>query len=199
MADTPFGSSDAGASRDLEGGNIMTDREAASAFVQQLVQTAGRIVPDRTWSAEELAAVPRFAIEGGEPPVSFLEGRAFDRRLDEALERANRYGENFSVMVVNMGGDLTPDLYASVLDGLLERLRRSDQVFLFLGRAAIILPYTSGKDLSNLIDRIRSLIEAVLGSELEIGIDHVAFPADINTVLGLKAWVSQRLAKQEPT
>lgn len=179
---------------EMDYATVTSNRDAAAMFAHYLLETARAVVPEREWSLGDLAAVLRFALEGGEPPVSFLDGRLFDRRLAEALERAERYGETFSVMVVGLGRrELGSDLYASVLDGLVERLRRSDQVFLFRGRAAIILPYTAGKDLTNLTRRIEELVCAVLGRELEMRIDNAAYPTDISTPDALRIWVGERL------
>lgn len=182
---------------EMDYGTVTTNRDAAGMFVHYLLEAATVMAPEREWSAQDLYAVLQFALEGGEPPASFLDGRVFERRLEEALERAERYKETFSVMAVCIEAEeLAGDVYASVLDGLLERLRRSDQVFLFPKKAAIILPYTGGKDLSNLIERIRQLVETVVGSDGKISIDQAAFPADLATPAAVMEWTRSRFPRK---
>jgi len=170
------------------------DRDTARRFVHFLTEAARTFPGAHDWSIDEIIEVIRFAMEGGPTSIDFFDGSHFFRCLEDTLERAQRYKEDFSVMVIRPGGGEGGELVdASVLDGLVERLRRSDQAFLFKRRVAIILPYTGGKDLSTLIGRIQELFEGALGPEIELQLDHMAYPVDLGSAEEITSWVKARL------
>ncbi|MDI7268059.1 MAG: hypothetical protein QME96_08700 [Myxococcota bacterium] len=147
---------------------ITSDREMAGAFVRLLVAAAGKMVPNRQWSATDVRDVIAFALEGGVDPVPLLEGRYLRKRLKEQIARAERYQEPFSLMVVSLPDSADQSHTQALVDLLLERLRRSDMVFVYRRRVAIILPHTPEKAAEGLVARIGALAGATLGVEMPI-------------------------------
>lgn len=147
---------------------ITTDREMATSFVRQLLQAASKMIPTREWSAQDLRDILGFVLEGGVDPVPTLEGRYLRKRLKEQLARAERYSEPFSLMFVSLGENADAIHHQGLVDLLMERLRRSDMVFLYRRRVAIILPHTNEKAAEGLIARIRTLAAATIPPEVAI-------------------------------
>jgi hypothetical protein len=141
---------------------IMSSREMAGSFLRYLLSAASKMIP-RQWTAQDLQDILTFVIEGGESPVQFIEGRYLRRRIQEQIVRAERYHEPFALMVIKATEQLDHESYAGLVDLLTERLRRSDMVFLYKQKIAIILPHTPGNVLERLIERINKL---ALASEL---------------------------------
>jgi GGDEF domain-containing protein len=147
---------------------VTSDREMASSFVRQLLQAAGKMIPTREWSTQDLRDILTFVLEGGVDPVPMLEGRYLRKRLKEQLARAERYQEPFSLMFVGLSENADSIHHQSLIDLLMERLRRSDMVFLYRRKAAIILPHTNDKAAEGLIARIRSLATATIPPEIQM-------------------------------
>lgn len=179
---------------------VTSNVDTARLFVRHLLEAATYMVESREWQPEDLMEIFRFAAEGGPNANDFLDGRHFRRRLEEAAQRAERYGEKFSVMFVHLPRTDSPEfLYDAVLDGLLERLRRTDQIFLFKSSFGILLPYTTAGDLPTLSDRIAELVLAVLNQEVELEIEHTAFPEQVDTVASMLEWVDDTLEEHLPS
>jgi hypothetical protein len=147
---------------------VTSDREMAATFVRQLLQAAGKMIPAREWSAQDLRDIFSFVLEGGIDPVPMLEGRYLRKRLKEQLARAERYQEPFSVMFIGLAQGADPIHHQTLVDLLMERLRRSDMVFLYRRKAAIILPHTNEKAAEGLVARIRSLASATIPAEVAL-------------------------------
>lgn len=165
---------------------VSTDREMAGAFVRQLLHAAGKMVPTREWSPQDIRDILSFVLEGGVDPVPLVEGRYLRKRLKEQLARAERYREPFTLMFVTLGEEADAIHYQSLVDLLMERLRRSDMVFMYRRRAAIILPHTDKKAAEGLTGRIRNLASATIPPELGMVIlgktypdPEFAHPADV--------------------
>ncbi|MBI5487939.1 MAG: hypothetical protein HY905_11450 [Deltaproteobacteria bacterium] len=149
---------------------VTTDREMATAFVRQILAAAGKMIPTREWSTQDLRDILIFVLEGGVDPVPMLEGRYLRKRLKEQLARAERYKEPFSLMFVSLKEDADPIHHQGLIDLLMERLRRSDMVFLYRRKAAVILPHTNEKAAEGLVNRIRSLAAATIPPEIEMSL-----------------------------
>lgn len=147
---------------------VTTDREMATSFVRQLLQAASKMIPTREWSTQDLRDILGYVLEGGADPVPTLEGRYLRKRLKEQLARAERYQEPFSLMFVSLSENADTIHHQGLVDLLMERLRRSDMVFLYRRRVAIILPHTNEKAAEGLIARIRSLATATIPPEVTI-------------------------------
>jgi len=141
---------------------VTSNREMAGNFSRYLLAAAAKMV-SRDWSVQDLADVLTYVLEGGETPVMFIEGRYLRKRIREQVARADRYGEPFSIMVLSLEGAVEGEGYESLVDLLTERLRRSDMVFLYRHRVAILLPHTPADVLARLEDRISKLAGATLG------------------------------------
>lgn len=173
---------------------IMSSREMAGSFLRYLLSAASKMIP-RQWTAQDLQDILSFVIEGGESPVQFIEGRYLRRRIQEQIVRAERYHEPFSIMVIKSFKQLDHETYAVLVDILTERLRRSDMVFLYKQKIAIVLPHTPGNVLERLAERINKLAAAsdsVHGVKLSFS--NAFYPSDaFATPYEILDWVEDEL------
>jgi hypothetical protein len=149
---------------------VTSNREMAGSFSRYLLAAASKMVP-RDWSVQDLNDILSYVLEGGETPVQFIEGRYLRKRLREQVARADRYEEPFAMMVLGLAEEQADESTESLLDVLVERLRRSDMVFLYRHRIAILLPHTPEGVVSILTERISNLALATLNVkhiELEV-------------------------------
>ena len=103
--------------------------------------------------------------------TSLLNRRAFDRRLDEEIARAQRYGTPLALLMIDvdqfkvyndlhghLGGDEVLRRVGSILK-VADVLRQTDLAFRFGGEEfAILMPLTSGSDAAGVAERLCSLI-----------------------------------------
>ncbi|MFK7998917.1 MAG: hypothetical protein AB8H86_04945 [Polyangiales bacterium] len=162
---------------DLEG--ICANPEVASRFARQLAEAARRISPGRTWSPEDLRDVLEVAVHGNpQGSARVLEGRYFRKRLKEQTNLADRYGDEFSVVVISVSKDVHQGVYSSVLDAVTERLRRTDMVFLYRRRFAVVLPRLGVSTLSAMLERIKELVAVGAGTKSIERIAGGTYPSD---------------------
>jgi len=165
---------DAIASGDLQ--RICADPVLAQRFARKLASLA-RQVSERDWTPEELRDVLEVAVHGSpQQAARVLEGRYFRKRLREQLNLADRYGDSFAVAVISMKTNVTDGTYSSVLDAVTERLRRTDMVFLYRRRFALVLPRMRHTALQPLIERVRELIAVGAGTKAIEGISSQVYP-----------------------
>lgn len=185
---------------DLRSGDlakICADPVLAQRLARRLAEAAREIAPGREWSMEDLRDVLEIAVRGPrEDGVRILEGRYFRKRLREQCALAERYGDPFSCVVVTLvrGEVEGGGLYATVLDAITERLRRSDMVFLYRRRFAMILPRMRSESLGPLVERITALLgREQVGDALET-LQSLSYPdpvlQDTQSVLD---WAEDRL------
>lgn len=156
---------------------ITGNREMAGSFSRYLLAAAAKMVP-RQWSVQDLSDVLNFVLEGGDTPVQFIEGRYLRKRIREQIARAERYKEPFALMVLALSDGTDADGNEGLVDLLTERLRRSDMVFLYRHRVAILLPHTPFGVLTKLETRIAKLAGATLGLK-EIEFSMAAYPGEM--------------------
>ncbi len=141
---------------------VTSNREMAGSFSRYLLAAASKMV-HREWSVQDLSDVLSFVLEGGDSPVQFIEGRYLRKRVREQVARADRYSEPFAILILRMQEGASDESQESLVDLLVERLRRSDMVFLYRHRVAILLPHTQESVLAKLSERISVLAMATLG------------------------------------
>jgi hypothetical protein len=167
----------------------------AQRLARRLAESAHEIAPGRQWSIEDLRDVLEVACRGPAPDkVRVLEGRYFRKRLREQCALAERYGDPFACVVVRVADDPGPHIYETVLDALSERLRRTDMIFLYKRRFALILPRMRAVSLGPLIDRVRRLVAAGVGDGALEDVRTLVYPdplhADTQSVLD---WAEDQL------
>lgn len=171
---------------DLE--KICSDAVLAQRVARRLVEAARDIAPGRNWSIEDLRDVLDAAVSGPrDDGVRVLEGRYLRKRLREQCALAERYRDPFAFIVVRLGPDDQTGLYASVLDAIAERLRRTDMVFVYKRRFAMLLPRMRRDAVAPLVARQRELLAASASSAVVEAIDVLCYPdpdlADMQSVL----------------
>lgn len=159
----------------IESGNldrICADPVLAQRLARRIAALAHDVAPGREWSIENIRDVFEVACRGPQvDKVQVLEGRYFRKRLREQCALAERYGDPFAIVVVRLDDALdSTALYDSVLDAITDRLRRTDMVFLYKRRFALILPRMRAVSLGPLIGRLERLVQVGAGGEV---IDHV--------------------------
>ena len=151
----------------------------AQRFARLLAKAAQGVSPGREWTPEDLRDVLEVAVHGtGQESARVLEGRYFRKRLREQLNLADRYGDSFAVVVITMAPGVSEGVYASVLDAVTERLRRTDMIFLYRRRFALVLPRMRPAALEPLIDRVRELVAIGAGDATLERIDSLCYPTD---------------------
>lgn len=175
--------------------SISKDHKSAERFVRRLLDAATLLVPDREWSDEDLREVIEFAGASASEAVPVLSARQYRKRLREEAARADRYKQTFSTMIVKLAEKGEDEDYASVLDALIERLRKTDLVFLYKRHVAILMPHTGAPVLTTLVGRIRALIAAVASMDAdEIGIESCSYPSrEMASADTLLAWADGNL------
>ncbi len=178
----------------LDFATVTTDPEAVKRVIGELVAHAARMVPDREWSLEDLRDVVEFAIRSELPPVRIFEGRHLRKRLKEEIARAERYATPFSLVVATLVSEQSQSVFDSIVGALEERLRRTDMVFLYKRRFAVLLPHTGAPVAEKLLGRIRALIGAVAEAGSELRMELQTYPArEIEGPQAMLDWSEDRL------
>jgi len=158
---------------------LCSDPGLAQRFAQRLTEAARNISPGTRFSVEDLRDILEVAARGlPQERARILEGRHFRKRLREQCGLADRYGDSFACAVVSLAPKVDTDAYQSVLDAVTDGLRRTDMLFLYRRRFALILPRMRINALSSLITRIRTLVSVGAGEEAVRRIDSLVFPND---------------------
>lgn len=156
---------------------ICADPLLAARFARQLVERAEAIVPGRSWSVEDVRDILDAAVRGKrDPGVRIVEGRYFRKRLREQCALSDRYGDPFATIVISLVPEPQEGIYPSVLDAVVERLRRTDMVFLYRRRFALLLPRMRREALAPLVERVRELIQVGAGESVIEQIDTLVYP-----------------------
>ena len=174
---------------------ICGDPLLAQRFAKQLTDLALDVIPGRRWSVEDLRDILDAAIRGQQREgVRIVEGRYFRKRVREQCALADRYNDPFAVVVISLVPEPQDGAYQSVLDAVVERLRRTDMVFLYKRRFALVLPRMRRESLAPLIERVRALIAVGAGEDVVEDIDALVYPdpkrADTQAVLD---WAEDQL------
>ena len=156
---------------------ICADPMLANRFARQFAELASEVVPGRRWSVEDLRDILEAAVRGRQREgVRIVEGRYFRKRVREHCALADRYGDPFAVVVISLHPEPTDGVYQSVLDAVVERLRRTDMVFLYKRRFALILPRMRDEALAPLVERVRELISVGVGDNAVEEIESLVYP-----------------------
>jgi hypothetical protein len=155
---------------------VTSHREMAVAFVRELLRHGNRIMNDHELTIEDLVAICHLALERRETGVMMLEGRHLRARVGEQISRADRYNEPFSILFLKLNASLDRSGYDSVIDTLCERMRKTDMMFIFKSRLALILPHTQKDPCAVLAGRIRQLLEAAVASGIIDDIPTLTYP-----------------------
>ena len=107
-----------------------------------------------------------------------LEGRYFRKRVKEQTLLAERYDDEFSVVVISLSDAVTSGVYSSVLDAITERLRRTDMAFLYQKRFAVVLPRLGSATLRAMLERIQTLVSVGAGNEAVKRIVGATYPSE---------------------
>jgi diguanylate cyclase (GGDEF)-like protein len=113
-----------------------------------------------------------------------------EQALDEALARSERYGEPFSVMLVDVdhfkqvndvyGHEAGDEVLRSVANTMAGALRETDRVGRWGGEEfVVIVSRTGGEDAANLAERLRGLVE-----NLEVP----GIPRPVTASFGVACW-----------
>lgn len=182
-------------SGDLE--QLCADPAVAQRLARRLAEVAKEVSPGRDWSIEDLRDVLEVACRGPSPDrVRILEGRYFRKRLREQCAIADRYGDPFACVVVRIATDLDPSVYESVLDAIGERLRRTDMMFLYKRRLALILPRMRAVALGPLIERVKELVSVGAGPESLDAVRSLVYPDPLHPqTQSVLDWAEDQLRK----
>ena len=182
----------------LEQGNlerVCASPALAQRFARAMAKAAREAFPGREWTPEDLRDVLEVAVHGtAQESARVLEGRYFRKRLREQINLADRYGDSFAVVVITMVSGVQEGVYTSVLDAVTERLRRTDMVFLYRRRFALVLPRMRPAALEPLIQRVQELVAVGAGDTALERIDSLCYPApELEESSAVLDWAEDRL------
>jgi len=173
---------------------VTTNRDMANAFVVNLLKAAERMVPEKKWLVDDILAVLKAALDTGSTAAAMLEGRYLRRSLRDQMALSDRYQEPFSVLVMILEAHADESLYQSVLDAVLERLRKSDMIFLYRHRTVMLLPHTDIEAAKKLVARLRVLLQKVIGRELDLDFRLRTYPdPNITSQDEILDWAEEQL------
>lgn len=162
---------------DADLASICGDPLLAQRIARQIVELAEDVVPGRRWSVEDVRDILDSAVRGRrEHSVRIVEGRYFRKRVREQCALSERYGDPFAVIVIALSTEPQDGLYQSVLDAIVERLRRTDMVFLYKRRFALVLPRMRAESLAPLVERVRELIRVGAGEAAIERVGSLVYP-----------------------
>ncbi len=190
-----LGDEDVSALEDGDLDRICADPALAQRLARKLTKAAREVAPGREWTPEDLRDVLEVAVHGvPQQAARLLEGRYFRKRLREQLNLADRYGDTFAVVVLTMVDGVQEPVYSSVLDAVTERLRRTDMVFLYRRRFALVLPRMRLAALEPLIKRVRELVAVGAGTDAIERIASQVYPhEDFEDAPALLDWAEDQL------
>ena len=110
-----------------------------------------------------------------------VSGRHLRARISEQVSRAKRYGEPFSLLVLDLDKIETVDDYDAIVDTLRERMRQTDLIFLFKHRIVLMLPHTSAAPCQVLLERIQMLLKECIVNLPDLPISKLTYPNDAMT------------------
>ncbi|MCC7535572.1 MAG: hypothetical protein IT379_05140 [Deltaproteobacteria bacterium] len=141
---------------------LLARRDRAQVVVDRMLDAARAAQPDHPWTTSDLLDVIA-ASRRIDPRARVAPGRDFRKRLREQILLADRYGDVFSCVVLTLRSSAEESTRTSVLDALIERLRRTDVVFAYRRRFALLLAHTDAEAVAPLLARVRRLLVEGVG------------------------------------
>lgn len=148
----------------------------AEAFVERIIKVANNMMSNHELTAYDLMKICQVCISRQEQGVSVEEGRNLRRRIREQINRADRYGEPFSMLVLRLDDISLESSYETVVDSICERVRQTDFLFLFKTRIVLMLPHTVKESREILKHRITQLLETSLAQESGVRFEQMTYP-----------------------
>lgn len=127
-----------------------------------------------------------------------LGGRYFRKRLREQCDLAERYGDSFGCVVITLRDpEPSEDESQSILDAVMGGLRRTDMVFPYRRRFAMILPRIRAAGLAPLIERVLVLIGVGAGPGAVESVCSIVFPhPDLPETQSVLDWAEDQLRNE---
>ena len=180
-------------------------REAAANAEASLSQSTLNEKLERALAASAAAYFHARSLAARVDPVTGLPDRtAFEVCLNEEIARAQRYGREFSLVLLDLdyfkaindrfGHPEGDRVLAQVALTLRAKLRRTDQIFRYGGdEFAAICPETGQTALHGVLGRLEARAGHVGPCEVNISWGVACFPADATTADGLVRLADERL------
>lgn len=161
----------------FKGKEELENFEDQKKFVDYLIAAARAMIPNKEWNVEELLAVLIDVTSKSDKEIEVHKAKRFRRHLRKLIESAEKYKEPFSVIIIKLRNE---EYYERVLDILSEKLRSSDELFLYKDKIVGLLPSTSEKVVEPLLDRIEFLMNELLEMNLEsYSIEIATYPSKL--------------------
>ena len=161
----------------FKGENPLEKIENKKKFVDHLLAAARAMVPNKEWNQNELLDILLDIASKSEKEIEIHKGRRFRTHLRKLLDIAEKYKDPFSIVIIKLRNK---EYYDRVLDILSEKLRSSDEIFLYKDRLVGLLPSTSEKVVEPLLDRIEFLMNELLDMTTEsYSIEIATFPSKL--------------------
>ena len=174
---------------------LRADPVLAQQFARRLALSAKDLVPNATWSVEDLRDVLEVAVQGAAlEGVRIVEGRYLRKRVREQCAFAERYGEPFALVVVQLVPEPREGLYTSVVESVVEKLRRTDMIAIYRRRFALLLPRMDHAVLGSLLDRIAARVDQAAGKKVVETVEGTIYPdANLPDTQSVLDWLEDQL------
>ena len=173
---------------------VTSHQAMAEAFIKELLRVGQRIMPDKELTTEDILAICHLALDHSERGAVILEGRHLRFRISDQISRAERYKETVSLLVLKLDNIANPSIYDAIVDTLCERMRKTDLLFLFRQRIALLLPHTDLVSCQKLHERVESLLKATLEESSKIDMASLTYPSEqISAGTQVLDWVEDQL------
>ena len=157
--------------------DLRRDPVLAQQFARRLAAIARDLLPGHTPSVEDLRDILEVAVQGARAGDRIVEGRYLRKRVREQCAYAERYGESFAMVVLQLVPEPEPGVYVMAMEGVVEKLRRSDMATVYRRRVAMLLPRITPDALAPLVHRVRQRLDLSAGMPVVEGTTSLIYPS----------------------
>lgn len=157
--------------------DLLRDPVLAQQFARRLAAIARDLLPGHTPSVEDLRDILEVAVQGARAGDRIVEGRYLRKRVREQCAYAERYGESFAMVVLQLVPEPEPGVYVMAMEGVVEKLRRSDMATVYRRRVAMLLPRITPDALAPLVHRVRQRLDLSAGMPVVEGTTSLIYPS----------------------
>lgn len=174
--------------------DLRRDPVLAQQFARRLAAIARDLLPGHTPSVEDLRDILEVAVQGARAGDRIVEGRYLRKRVREQCAYAERYGESFAMVVLQLVPEPEPGVYVMAMEGVVEKLRRSDMATVYRRRVAMLLPRITPDALAPLVHRVRQRLDLSAGMPVVEGTTSLVYPsADHRETQSVLDWLEDAL------
>jgi hypothetical protein len=173
---------------------VTSKKTMAEALIRELLAHAQSFVQERKLSPDDLLRICNVSLGNHKESARLFEGRHLRSRITEQLSRADRYKESFSLLAIHFHAELDETSHDSLIDALMERMRKTDMLFTFKFRVVLLLPHTPKEGAQHFVERVQHLLSGACAKGPEISFRSITYPdASITKRSAVLDWAEDQL------